>query len=106
MGAPRDLPTPDLQPRPSVSSSRGRMLLRVNKSSSGAQSSATWTSTSGDLVSDTDEIDGRGAFVEEYNRLARKVCPLAPLSTSIFRVLNWDSMASVHWYPIIPRALK
>ncbi|KUI71714.1 putative Rho-GTPase-activating protein 6 [Cytospora mali] len=56
------------------------MLLRVNKSSSGAQSSATWTSTSGDLVSDTDEIDNRGAFVDEYNRLARKygVRPLVP----------------------------
>jgi hypothetical protein len=84
MGASRDLPTPDLQPRPSVSSSRGRMLLCVNKSSSGAQSSATWTSTSGDLVSDTDEIDNREAFVNEYNRLARKVHLLALLSTQVY----------------------
>ncbi|KAK7749768.1 hypothetical protein SLS53_000347 [Cytospora paraplurivora] len=80
MGASRDLASPDLQPRPSVSSSYGRLLLGVNKSSSGAQSSATWTSTSGDWVSDTDEIDNRGAFVDEYNRLARKygVRPLVP----------------------------
>lgn len=76
MGPPRDLPTPDLQPRPSVSSAHGRTLLHVNQSSSGGQSSETWTSTSGDIVSDTDEIENRDAFVDEYNRLARKVCLL------------------------------
>lgn len=41
-------------------------------------------------MSDTDEIDNREAFVEEYNRLARKVRPLAPLSTSICHLLKWE----------------
>ncbi|CRK29156.1 hypothetical protein BN1708_015497 [Verticillium longisporum] len=38
------------------------------------QSSATWTSSSGDLAmfSDTDEIEDRQHFVVEYNRLAKK----------------------------------
>ncbi|KUJ21994.1 uncharacterized protein LY89DRAFT_778337 [Mollisia scopiformis] len=34
--------------------------------------SNTWTSSSGDVVSDQDEIDDRTFFVQEYNRLARK----------------------------------
>jgi hypothetical protein len=36
--------------------------------------SNTWTSSSGDVVSDLDEIDDRTLFVQEYNRLARKAC--------------------------------
>jgi len=40
-----------------------------------AKSSATWTSSSGDLagLSDTDDIQNRNHFVDEYNRLAKKV---------------------------------
>lgn len=76
MRASRELHTPDLQPRPSAYSSLARLSLPVNKTSSGVQSSATWTSTSGDLggLSDTDEIRERDDFVEEYNRIAKKVC--------------------------------
>ncbi|KAK1981734.1 hypothetical protein LZ30DRAFT_555879, partial [Colletotrichum cereale] len=38
-------------------------------------SSATWTSSIGDLamLSDTDEIQDRRMFIHEYNRLAKKV---------------------------------
>ncbi|KAK4453636.1 hypothetical protein QBC34DRAFT_189868 [Podospora aff. communis PSN243] len=38
------------------------------------KSSATWTSSSGDLaaLSDSDEVQERPEFVQEYNRLARK----------------------------------
>ncbi|KAK0626702.1 hypothetical protein B0T14DRAFT_562589 [Immersiella caudata] len=38
------------------------------------KSSATWTSSSGDLagLSDSDEVQDRPEFVQEYNRLARK----------------------------------
>ncbi|KAK1718568.1 hypothetical protein BDP67DRAFT_368779, partial [Colletotrichum lupini] len=38
-------------------------------------SSATWTSSVGDLalLSDTDEIQDRRIFVQDYNRLAKKV---------------------------------
>jgi hypothetical protein len=38
-------------------------------------SSATWTTSTGDMgiVSDTDEIEDRNHFVDEYNRLAKKV---------------------------------
>jgi hypothetical protein len=39
------------------------------------KSSATWTSSSGDLagLSDSDEVQDRPEFVQEYNKLARKV---------------------------------
>lgn len=73
MRASRELSTPDLQPRPSVTGYYGRLSVPVKKTSSGLQSSATWTSNSGDLMSDTDEIANRDDFVEEYNRLAKKV---------------------------------
>ncbi|KAI3396344.1 hypothetical protein diail_12234 [Diaporthe ilicicola] len=72
MSASRDLSTPDLQPRPSVTGYHGRLSVPVKKRSSGIQSSATWTSNSGDLMSDTDEIANRDDFVDEYNRLAKK----------------------------------
>ncbi len=38
-------------------------------------SSHTWTSTSGDLglLRDADEVEDRAIFVQEYNRLAKKV---------------------------------
>lgn len=38
------------------------------------RSSATWTSSSGDVAghSDTDDVEDRPEFVQEYNRLARK----------------------------------
>jgi hypothetical protein len=40
------------------------------------QSSNTWTSSSGDVLSDQDDIEDRGSFIQEYNRLARKVIPV------------------------------
>jgi len=51
------------------------------------RSSATWTSSSGDLglLSDTDEIDDRQDFVDEYNRLARKVLPATRLVPFYFQ---------------------
>lgn len=38
-------------------------------------SSRTWTTSSGELglMSDTDELEDRILFVQEYNRLAKKV---------------------------------
>ncbi|KAI9051347.1 hypothetical protein LZ554_004394 [Drepanopeziza brunnea f. sp. 'monogermtubi'] len=44
------------------------------------RSSNTWTSSSGDVLSDHDEVDDRTIFVHEYNRLARKhgVRPINP----------------------------
>jgi len=44
-----------------------------NKRRRGIQSSNTWTASSGDILSDQDEIEDRGFFIQEYNRLARKV---------------------------------
>lgn len=40
------------------------------------RSSRTWTTSSGELglLSDTDEVDDRSGYVQEYNRLAKKVC--------------------------------
>jgi hypothetical protein len=37
------------------------------------QSSSTWTDSSGDALSDQDEVEDRDFFVHEYNRLAKKV---------------------------------
>lgn len=39
------------------------------------RTSRTWTTSSGErgLLSDTDEVGNRAAFVQEYNRLAKKV---------------------------------
>jgi len=37
------------------------------------RTSNTWTSSSGDILSDQDEVDDRTIFVQEFNRLARKV---------------------------------
>ena len=36
--------------------------------------SNTWTSSSAEIPSEQDEIDDRLAFVQEYNRLAKKAC--------------------------------
>lgn len=38
-----------------------------------ARTSNTWTSSEGDVLEDQDEIDDRTVFIEEYNRLAKKV---------------------------------
>ncbi len=37
------------------------------------QTSTTWTSSSGEVPTDQDDIDDRTVFVQEYNRLAQKV---------------------------------
>lgn len=37
------------------------------------QTSNTWTSSSGEVPTDQDDIDDRTVFVQEYNRLAQKV---------------------------------
>lgn len=41
----------------------------------GNGSSATWTTSSGEMgiFSETDEVEDRSPFVDEYNRLAKKV---------------------------------
>jgi hypothetical protein len=38
------------------------------------QSNGTWTTLSREAWTDQDEIDDREIFVDEYNRLANKVC--------------------------------
>lgn len=45
-------------------------------------SSATWTTSSGDMgiFSESDEIEDRVHFIDEYNRLAKKVCLLHTLA--------------------------
>lgn len=42
------------------------------------RSSITWSESSGDLGahSDVDEVEDRSDFVNEYNKLAKKVCPM------------------------------
>lgn len=105
MRASRDAITPDLQPRPSASSSLGRLSLPFNKISSGMQSSATWTSNSGDLgaLSDTDEIGDRTQLTQEYNRLAQKACQFLDTKTEQAHVLTSISMAFARLFLMIPR---
>jgi hypothetical protein len=50
----------------------------VGRSRRAGYTSNTWTSSSGDVLSDQDEIDDRTFFVLEYNRLARKVLSSFP----------------------------
>lgn len=45
-----------------------------NKQQRHIQSSGTWTSLSREAWSDRDEVEDREVFIEEYNRLAKKVC--------------------------------
>ena len=62
-------------------------------------SSATWTSSSGDLadVSDADDVEDRNEFVEAYNRIAGKVGPNTPPYHRLERDLaDQDSMAFDH----------
>lgn len=51
-----------------------------------SSSSGTWTATSGELgfLSDADKVDERSQFVQEYNRLAKRV-GLLPSSWSQLR---------------------
>jgi hypothetical protein len=42
------------------------------------QSSNTWTTSSGEALSELDDVDDRTFFVNEYNRLATKVCGYPP----------------------------
>jgi hypothetical protein len=37
------------------------------------RTSNTWTSSDGEILSDCDEVDDRTVFIQEFNRLARKV---------------------------------
>lgn len=37
------------------------------------RSSNTWTSSSGEVLSDQDDVEDRSPFIQEYNRLAKKV---------------------------------
>jgi hypothetical protein len=38
------------------------------------QTSNTWTSSSGEVLSEHGDIEDRSLFVDEYNSLAKKVC--------------------------------
>jgi hypothetical protein len=50
-----------------------RKSSRASRPRRAIQSSNTWTSSSGDMPSEHDEIEDRSLFVDEYNRLAKKV---------------------------------
>jgi hypothetical protein len=53
-------------------------MLATTNGRRGNESSATWTTSSGGIDtfrSDMEELEDRSPFVDEYNRLAKKVCP-------------------------------
>lgn len=56
-------------------SATAHRLPDTGPASGGNSSSATWTASSGELgfLSDTDAVEERSQFVQEYNRLATKV---------------------------------
>jgi hypothetical protein len=74
MANPRIAASPTLTHHPS-SNTFNPVSLGADRGREAYRSSDTWTSSSGDLgvLSDTDEIDDRGQFLQEYNRLALKV---------------------------------
>jgi hypothetical protein len=45
----------------------------AGRSRRAVRTSNTWTSSDGGVLSDQDEVDDRTVFVQEFNRLARKV---------------------------------
>jgi hypothetical protein len=57
-----------------LSTADGHLAIPTHERRANA-TSATWTSSSGDLAdfSDTDDLEVRDEFVQEYNRVARKV---------------------------------
>lgn len=60
----------DNVPRQSDAVTDGHHERRSRKA---MRTSNTWTSSSGDVLSDQDDVDDRTVFVQEYNRLAKKV---------------------------------
>ena len=60
-----------------------------------AQTSNTWTSSSGEVFSEQDEVEDRTDFVQEYNRLANKVL-FTPM-TSLSLLTSWISMGFGQW---------
>jgi hypothetical protein len=53
-------------------------MLATANGRRGNDSSATWTTSSGGMGtfhSDLEDLEDRSPFVDEYNRLAKKVCP-------------------------------
>jgi hypothetical protein len=54
--------------------------------------SKTWTNSSGDhnILNDTDELDDRAGFVQEYNRLAKKVRLLVLELAAKLTILEWS----------------
>lgn len=60
---------------PSHSSLSLQATIRHITDQGPVHTSKTWTNSSGDhnILNDTDELDDRAGFVQEYNRLAKKV---------------------------------
>ncbi|KAG8350045.1 hypothetical protein FVEN_g11784 [Fusarium venenatum] len=70
--APRNIPQHRLAP--SRSNLSLQATIRHTAHQGPAYTSKTWTNSSGDhnILNDTDELDDRAGFVQEYNRLAKK----------------------------------
>lgn len=60
---------------PSRSSLSLQATIRQITDQGPVHTSKTWTTSSGDhnILNDTDELEDRAGFVQEYNRLAKKV---------------------------------
>jgi len=78
--------TPSRQSR--IESSAATTALQSRRA---FRSSNTWTSSSAGLFSDQDDIEDRTYFLQEYNRLAGKVCRV---SEEQHGVLTASSMGS------------
>jgi hypothetical protein len=61
-------------------------------------SSNTWTDSSGGVLSDVDDVEDRSEYVEEYNRLAKKVRPtqIAPKSRLMLSSMVCDCSCQMH----------
>lgn len=67
----------------------------------GLCSSNTWTSSSAEGESENDDLDDRTHFIEEFNRLADKVCKKIDLACR--RKLMVNSMAYESLFPVNTR---
>lgn len=78
---------------PSRSSLSLQATIRHIADQGPVHTSKTWTNSSGDhnILNNTDELDDRAAFVQEYNRLAKKVGLLLEELVVKLTILEWST---------------
>jgi hypothetical protein len=87
---------PDNIPQHRIAPSRSSLSLQATirhiADQGPVHTSKTWTNSSGDhnILNDTDELDDRAGFVQEYNHLAKKVSLLLEELTVELIIPEWS----------------